>query len=140
MIDALIADMTKEMDEAEVTEKDAQKDYEQMVADAADKRAKDSKAVANKGSMKAGLEDDLAKAKEDHSAKLKELMTTEQYMAQLHGQCDWLIENFDLRKSARADEMDNLKKSKSVLSGADYSLVQKSRKESFLRRNKVAAA
>merc|ERR1719313_3294937 len=64
MIDALIADMDKEMHEAEVTEKDAQKDYEQMVANSADKRAKDSKAIAGKSSMKAGLEDDLAHTKE----------------------------------------------------------------------------
>lgn len=34
------------------------------------------------------------------------------------------MENFDLRKTSRADEMDALKKAKAVLSGADFSLVQ----------------
>merc|ERR1719235_501196 len=111
-----------------------------MVANAADKRAGDTKAIADKNSMKAGLEDDLAKTNEDHTSKLKELMTTEQYMAQLHGQCDWLIENFELRKSARTDEIDNLTKSKSVLSGADYALVQKARKEKPLHRSKAVGA
>merc|ERR1719213_1366812 len=45
-------------------------------------------------------------------------------MAQLHGSCDFLLENFDIRKEARASEIDALKKAKAVLSGADYSFMQ----------------
>merc|ERR1719387_1244875 len=53
MIDALIADMEKEMTEAKTTEKDAQGDYEQMMSDSATKRADDSKSIADKSGMKA---------------------------------------------------------------------------------------
>jgi len=37
----------------------------------------------------------------------------------LHKDCDWLLQNFDTRKEARADELDALGKAKAVLSGAD---------------------
>merc|ERR1719316_1939566 len=48
MIDLMIADLTKEMTEAETTEKDAQADYEQTMKDSAAKRADDSQTLADK--------------------------------------------------------------------------------------------
>merc|ERR1719446_1959283 len=48
MIDLLIADIDKENQTMEVEEKDAQKDYEGFMADAAEKRATDSKAITDK--------------------------------------------------------------------------------------------
>ena len=41
---------------------------------------------------------------------------------ELHKECDWIMKNYDLRKSARAGEVDSLKNAKAVLSGADYGL------------------
>lgn len=51
-------------------------------------------------------------------------MATEQYIHSLHAECDWLVKYFDVRKEARASEIDALGNAKAVLSGADYSLVQ----------------
>merc|ERR1719421_1010772 len=48
MIDLLIKDLDKEMTEAKTAEKDAQADYEQAMSDSAEKRATDSKTLANK--------------------------------------------------------------------------------------------
>eukprot|EP00403_Amphidinium_massartii_P009949 CAMPEP_0178408086 /NCGR_PEP_ID=MMETSP0689_2-20121128/19759_1 /TAXON_ID=160604 /ORGANISM="Amphidinium massartii, Strain CS-259" /LENGTH=707 /DNA_ID=CAMNT_0020029173 /DNA_START=76 /DNA_END=2196 /DNA_ORIENTATION=+ len=124
MIDMLIADLTKEMTEAEAEEKNAQAAYEKFMEDAAEKRATDSKAITDKEAAKATAEGDLAKLKDDDSAKKKELMATEEYMSSLHGECDWLLKNFDLRKTARAGEIESLKSAKAVLAGADYSFVQ----------------
>merc|ERR1712107_197488 len=42
-----------------------------------------------------------------------------------HSECDWLLQNYDLRKDARANEADQLKEAKAILSGADFSLMQK---------------
>merc|ERR1719498_2205482 len=92
--------------------------------------------IADKSGMKAGLEEDLANAKSEQAAKTKELMATEQYLGSLHAECDWLVQNFDLRKSARTGEIDSLKKAKAVLSGADYALLQKSRSARFLKNDK----
>merc|ERR1719238_1653284 len=124
MMDLLISDLTKEMTVAETEEKNAQKDYEKMMADSAAKRADDSKTIEDKAGAKAGLEMDLQEAEVNKKDKVKELMATEKYLASLHLECDWLLKNFDLRKEARAGEVDALKKAKAVLSGADFSLAQ----------------
>ena len=55
---------------------------------------------------------------------MKEALATVNFIGNLHKDCDWLLQNFDLRKDARAGEVDSLKKAKAVLSGADFSLVQ----------------
>jgi len=124
MIDLLIRDLDKEMDEAKVEEKNAQKQYEEMMQDSAEKRAADSKAIAAKEAAKAEAEDGKVADEESKMAEFKELTATKQYETQLHSECDWLIQNFDLRKSMRTEEMENLKQAKAVLSGADFSLIQ----------------
>jgi len=124
MVDLLIKDLDKEMTEAETSEKDAQADYEEMMADSAAKRTADSNSLREKGSAKADLEGSL----EDHKATkmdvAKELMATMEYIKSLHLECDWLVGNFDVRKEARSGEIDSLKNAKAVLSGADYAFLQ----------------
>merc|ERR1712151_11209 len=124
MIDLLVKDLDKEMTEAETSEKDAQADYEQMMSDSADKRTADSKSLQEKSSAKAELEGSLEDHKGARTDTAKELMATMEYINSLHMECDWLMQNFDMRKEARAGEVDSLKKAKAVLSGADYSLLQ----------------
>jgi len=124
MMDTLIKDLDKEMTEAEVEEKDAQADYEQMMKDSADKRAEDSKTLTDKQSALADLKSGLEQQTADLSSTQKELAATNQYIHTLHLECDWLLKYFDMRKEARAGEIDALGKAKAVLNGADYSLVQ----------------
>merc|ERR1711935_103984 len=124
MIDLLIADLDKEMTEAETAEKDAQADYETAMKDSASKRTKDSKLLSEKETIKADTEADLEAKTEDKAAASAELMSTMKYIASLHAECDWLLKYFDVRKEARASEIDALGKAKAVLSGADYSLLQ----------------
>merc|ERR1719163_2403128 len=117
------------MTEAKTEEKDAQKDYEEMMNDSAEKRAADSKSIAAKESAKAEAEEGKVADEGSKMAEFKELTATKQYESQLHSECDWLIQNFDLRKSMRSEEMDNLKQAKAVLSGADFSLLQSSSRQ-----------
>jgi len=124
MMDNLVKELDKEMTEAEVEEKDAQGDYEQMMNDAAQKRSDDGKAIVEKQSAKANAETDHSAATDTKKETAEELMATKEYLGQLHTECDWLLQNFDLRKTARAEEADALKKAKAVLSGADFSLMQ----------------
>merc|ERR1719353_1393939 len=124
MMDMLKADLQKEITEMEVGEQNSQEEYEQMVKDAADKRAADSLSIEEKETAKAGVEADLVKAGDAKAGAEDELMATKEYIADLHAECDWLMSNYDTRKEARAAEIDALKKAKAVLSGADYSLVQ----------------
>merc|ERR1719230_1687087 len=136
MIDLLVKDLDKEMQVAEVDEKDAQSDYETAMKDAAEKRASDAKLMDEKETFKAETESKLQAHTESKAATVKELMATEEYIASLHGECDWLLKYFDVRKEARAGEIDSLGKAKAILSGADFSLLQSqrsSKKSSFLR-------
>jgi len=125
MIDLLIKDLDQEMTQAETEEKDSQADYDKTIADAKDKRMTDSKALTSKAAAKADMESDLLATKDDSASTAKELMATDKYISQLHGECDWLIQYFDAREEARSGEIDALGQAKAVLSGADYSLLQK---------------
>jgi len=132
MIDGCIKDLDMEMTEAETEEKLAQEEYEEMMGDSAAKRAADSKSITAKEGEKAENEKNLSENEESHSSTVKELMATHEYIGSLHGECDWLIKYFDVRKEARTGEIDSLGKAKAVLSGADFSLVQTQTRK-FLR-------
>merc|ERR1719443_1206521 len=124
MIDMLVADLEKEIQEMEFQEKDDQGDYEKMIEESADKRARDSKSLTDKEAAKADGEASLLELKEENKAKMMENMHTMETLKDIHLDCDWLLQNFDTRKEARAGEVDALKKAKAVLSGADFSLIQ----------------
>merc|ERR1719355_457040 len=136
MMDMMISDVNKDIQELEFEEKDAQEEYEIMVNEAAEKRATDTASVEEKTSVKAGLEDEIVKNGDQKASEEAELMATKQYIADLHADCDWLISNFDTRKEARTNEIDALKKAKAVLSGADYSLVQTSSHRTILQHHR----
>merc|ERR1712232_1343278 len=72
MGDELIADLDKEMTVAEAEEKDAQGDYEKLMKDSAEKRAADTKAIAEKEGVKADTEAALTKHKEELKSQKKE--------------------------------------------------------------------
>merc|ERR1740139_1201709 len=99
------------------------------MAESAEKRTQDSKSLTDKEAAKADLEGSLEAGKKETS---KELMGTLQYIQSLKAECDWLMKYFDVRKQARTDEVESLEKAKAVLSGADFSFVQRSARK-FLR-------
>merc|ERR1712194_124723 len=121
MMDLLVQDLDKEMQVAETDETNSQKDYEQLISDAAEKRRQDSKSLTDKEGAKADTEGSLEKNKGEKKANLRATMGTEKSIANLHGECDWLLKYFDVRKEARTGEIDSLKKAKDVLNGADFS-------------------
>merc|ERR1719359_1570866 len=132
MMDALVADLDKEMQTAEVDEKNAQEEYEEFMADSAQKRADDSKAITDKSAAKAEMETALAKENTDHMSKINELMATAETLAGVHGECDWNLENYESRKAAREGEVESLKKATAILNGAEFSLVQRKSKRLLL--------
>merc|ERR1719387_3316794 len=102
MIDLMIADLTKEMTQAEAEEKNAQADYETTMKDSAEKRSTDSKALADKSKAKAEMTADMEAHTEEKAATTKTLMATLEYIQSLHAECDWLLQYFEVRKEARA--------------------------------------
>merc|ERR1719473_1592311 len=95
MMDSLKADLETEIQEMTLEEKDSQSDYEAMMSDATDKRSTDSKAITEKEGARAELEAELQKNKDAKKGADTELMELKTYIASLHGDCDWLLSNFD---------------------------------------------
>jgi len=121
LIDMLISDLDKQITQMNVLEKDAQATYEQFVADSAAKRTADMKSISEKEGAKADMEAKLQKSHAELKDKMSEVMATMDQLRNLHGECDWLLRNFDVRRKARAGEVESLKQAKAVLSGASYS-------------------
>merc|ERR1712194_345848 len=132
MVDLLIKGLDKEMTEASTDEKNSQSDYETMMSESAAKRTSDSKSLSGKVSTLADTEGELESLKESHKAAGREIMAVSKYIASLHAECDWLMQYHDVRKEARAGEIDSLGKAKAVLSGADFSMLQ-TKARGFLR-------
>jgi len=124
MISVLINDLEVEMTEAKTEEKMAQQEYEQTMTDSADKRAADSKSLSDKEGSKAELQTVLETSTAEKKSAGNGLVALASFVQSLHAECDWLVQYYDVRKQARADELDALEKAKGVLSGSDYSLLQ----------------
>merc|ERR1711972_647684 len=76
MMDLLVQDLEKEMTESTAAEKDAQADYEQLMADSAAKRTSDSALLTEKTANKANMEADLQAHKDNHASLSKDLGAT----------------------------------------------------------------
>merc|ERR1719497_38264 len=106
MIDLLVKDLDTEMTEAKVEENNSQQAYDEMIADAKEKRTSDSKSLTDKGAEKANLEADLETAKDTLKSTKVSAMATAKFIGDLHAECDWLLQYFDVRKQARTDEIE----------------------------------
>eukprot|EP00441_Pelagodinium_beii_P038260 CAMPEP_0197646712 /NCGR_PEP_ID=MMETSP1338-20131121/23801_1 /TAXON_ID=43686 ORGANISM="Pelagodinium beii, Strain RCC1491" /NCGR_SAMPLE_ID=MMETSP1338 /ASSEMBLY_ACC=CAM_ASM_000754 /LENGTH=682 /DNA_ID=CAMNT_0043220369 /DNA_START=56 /DNA_END=2104 /DNA_ORIENTATION=- len=117
MIEGLMDETDKTVAEAEFEEKDSQKFYEEFLADAKAKREADAASIASKEKAKAEAQSDKVKkqtAEKSESAELKEVL---QYKEDLKKECDYLLQNYDYRKEARAQEESSLTEAKAVLAG-----------------------
>jgi len=108
--------------EAEVirSEEDAQKAYEDFVKDTNGSIEAKSKDIVNKSETKAKAEADLVEAKENKEAVMLELEQLANYKAELHSSCDFVVKNFEIRQTARDEEIEALKQAKAILSGAKF--------------------
>jgi len=120
LMDMLLKEMADELSEAKHDEETAQSDYERLMQESQASRAKKAESVTSKEAAKADLDVKSEQTKERKASQQTELANTESYIAQLHGTCDFIVENYDLRAAARSNEIDSLKNAKAVLSGADF--------------------
>merc|ERR1719476_1224249 len=74
MMDLLTADLDKEMQEMTTEEKDAQKEYEEMMQLSAEKRMTDTKSMEQKEREKAELGAELLNMQTEHKGKSQELL------------------------------------------------------------------
>jgi hypothetical protein len=118
MIEQIIEESIGVEAEAVKAEAEAQKDYEQMVKDSIEMIKKLKAAITEKSKTKATAEDEKVSAEADHKSLMSELEDLNAVKADLHEQCDFLLKNFDIRQSARLQEMEAISEAKGILSGA----------------------
>jgi len=120
MIEEIINDAKAMEAEAIRSEEDAQKAYEDFVKETNASIEAKSKEIVNKSEEKAKAESDLVETKEAKEAVMLELEQLSNYNAELHQSCDFILKNFDIRQTARDEEIEALKQAKAILSGAKF--------------------
>merc|ERR1719350_1127431 len=91
--------------EAIRSEEDAQKAYEDFVKETNASIEAKSKEIVNKSEETSKAETDLVETKEAKEAVMLELEQLSNYNAELHQSCDFVMKNFDVRQTARDEEI-----------------------------------
>merc|ERR1712050_336318 len=120
MIQQIISDAKAMEAEAIRSEEDAQKAYEDFVKETNNSIEAKSKDIVNKSETKAKAETDLVEAKEAKEGVLLELEQLANYNAELQQSCNFVLKNFDIRQTARDEEVEALRQAKAILSGAKF--------------------
>merc|ERR1712039_16423 len=126
LIQQIISDAKAMEAETIRSEEDAQKAYEDFVKETNNSIEAKSKDIVNKSELKAKREIDLVDAKEAKEGVLLELEQLSNYNAELQQSCNFVLKNFDIRQTARDEEVEALRQAKAILSGAKF--------EEFLQR------
>merc|ERR1712160_52165 len=120
MIQQIINDAKAMEAEAIRSEEDGQKAYEEFVKETNASIEEKTKSMINKSETKAKAEAELVETKESKEATMLELEQLSNYNAELHQSCDFVLKNFDVRQTARDEEVEALKQAKAILSGAKF--------------------
>jgi len=120
MIQEIINDAKQMEAESIRAEEDAQKAYEDFVKDSNASIQEKTKSQVNKSEERAKASEDLNQATQDKEAALLELEQLSNYNGELHQSCDFIMKNFEIRQTARDEEIEALKQAKSILSGAKF--------------------
>lgn len=120
LMDMLAGDINKATTDLEHAEDTAQREYERLSQDLAEQITESGKAKAEATTTKTDAEENKLNAESTHSMKSEELKDINQTIADLHHQCDFILEAFEERKAARQTEIDGLTKAKAILSGAKF--------------------
>merc|ERR1719316_546041 len=121
MIQQIINDAKAMEAEAIKSEEDAQKAYEDFVKETNNSIEAKSTDITNKTEEKAKAEGDKVEAEVEKEAVMTELEQLANEDADLHSSCDFVLKNFEIRQTARDQEIEALKQAKAILSGAKFS-------------------
>merc|ERR1719335_1145835 len=121
MMQGIINDAKAMEAEAIRAEEDSQKAYEDFVKEtnlSIDAKTKD---IVSKSNAKAKAEGEKVETETEKEAVMGELEALMNENADLHKSCDFTLKNFELRQTAREDEIEALKQALAMFSGASFS-------------------
>merc|ERR1719335_1733677 len=101
LMDMMVQDLSDDMKDAEYEEKTSQADYQKLMSSSEETRAANTKAITSKNASKAQMEGKLQDMKGVDSATAEDLSLISTTIQDLHAACDFLLQNYDLRKEAR---------------------------------------
>merc|ERR1719301_109465 len=120
LMDMMVKELETDMKDGEYEEKTSQSDYGKLMSESEAIRSAKTKSITSKEVTKAETETKLGGLKESKTATDKDLDLINGVIQDLHVSCDFLLQNFDLRKEARTNEVESLKNAKAILSGANF--------------------
>merc|ERR1719321_2157882 len=109
MLQQIINDAKTLEKEAIQAETDAQKAYEAYVKDTNASIEEKNRDITNKSDEKAQAEADLTAANEAKETAMNEAQQLSNEEADLHKSCDFVLKNFDIRQTARDQEVEALR-------------------------------
>merc|ERR1719324_1566567 len=109
LMDMMITDLKTDHTDAKHAEETAQKDYETLMATSQESREKMAASITGKESSSAEWTEKIENAKTDQASTTEALGKLAELIAGLHAECDFLIANYDARKEARTNEIENAK-------------------------------
>merc|ERR1719456_1926605 len=121
MLEQIMRDTETLEAEAIKAESDAQKAYETYVKDTNKSIEEKTRDITNKTGEKATAEADKVAAEEATETAMNEQQQLMNENADLHKSCDFTLKNFDIRQTARDQEVEALRQAKAILSGAKFS-------------------
>merc|ERR1719482_375728 len=121
LMDEMVNDLKSDLTDAKHAEETGQADYERLMEASQKTRSANAKSITEKEGAKADWQEKIENAKTEEASTKEALLKIGEYISGLHGSCDFLVENYGMRKEARTNEIEGLKNAKAVLSGANFS-------------------
>jgi len=119
LIEQIVEDSKALEKEATAAETEAQSSYESFVKDSNAVIAQLSTAVTAKTKAVSSSQVELEQASADLNSTDEEIASLGQFKADLHQQCDFVMKNFEIRQSARLQEIESIQRAKAILSGSE---------------------
>jgi len=125
MLEQIIADAARMEKDAITAEKDSQSAYESFVKETNLSMETKQRDTVNKSANKAETDVARTQAVEDQKTATADLQRMKNEESDLHKSCDFVTENFDIRQTARDQEVEALRQAKAILSGSNFSFLAK---------------
>jgi len=114
----IIADADRLEDEAMHDEQEAQTTYAEFASNTNGSIKTHQESIVAKSEAVAKAEVNLSESKEDLNGTMDNLEKLMGLNNQLHISCDFVLKNFDIRQTARSEEIESINQAKAILSGA----------------------
>jgi len=125
IMDEMKHDIELELADLKHNEDESQADFDKLSTESGKAVKNKKKEITGRSEAKAAVDEKISIQTGVKKGYDDEVTSLNEKLAALHEQCDFLLDNYEERKKARAQEMEGLSKSKAVLEGAKLELAQK---------------